>query len=315
MARLLFLLPAVAAGLGSKAIIGYWGSAADLPTLDQVPEALKRGYNVISVAFGDTLSADGSFQIHTNIGDPPSKASVSSSAGISDDSWQYIISFGGQNAAGPYVTDEDAYVAGFMDSYHSAQKKFGFDGVDIDIETGMTTPLLRAFRKIFKQLHSEGQVISMAPQPLNIDPQTVATFMEGAYNAYVPLADTTMMEYVTYIAPQLYNNPMPLGDLDAYVASLQKGLIIDWDGHSLEVNIPSEKLVFGYPAANGAAPAGPSQPWEGSPSTLVEHYRASSALMATGGCMTWSIGWDAASGWRWIDAVKGLWAGADEVVV
>ena len=315
MARLLFLLPVVVAGIGSKAIIGYWGSAADKPTLDQLPEGLKRGYNVICVAFGDTLSADGSFQIHTNLGDPPSKASVSSSAGVSDNSWQYIISFGGQNAAGPYVSDPDAYVAGFMESYHSARTKFGFDGIDIDIETGMTTPLLRAFRKIFKQLHSEGQVISMAPQPLNIDPQTVKVFMEGAYNAYVPLADTTMMEYVTYVAPQLYNNPMPCGDLDTYVASLQKGLTIDWDGLSLEVNIPSEKLVFGFPATSGAAPAGPSQPWEGSPSTLVEHYRSSAALMVTGGCMTWSIGWDATTGWRWIDAVKDLWAAADEAVV
>ena len=34
--------------LGKKAIIGYWGSAADKPELDQLPEALKRGYNVIS---------------------------------------------------------------------------------------------------------------------------------------------------------------------------------------------------------------------------------------------------------------------------
>lgn len=286
-----------------------------MPTVDQLPEALKRGYNVIAVAFGDMLSADGSFQIHTNLGDPPNKASISSSAGVSGDSWQYIISFGGQNAAGPFVSDSDAYVTGFMQSYHAARDKFGFDGIDIDIETGMGTPLLRAYRKIFKQLHGEGQIISMAPQPLNIDPQTVSVFMEGAYNAYVPLVDTTMIEYVTYVAPQLYNNPMPCGDLDEYVASLQKGLAIDWDGQSLVVNIPSEKLVFGFPAANGAAPAGPSQSWEGSPASLVEHYRGSSALMGTGGCMTWSIGWDASTGWSWIDAVKKLWDVADETMV
>lgn len=276
---------------------------------------MKRGYNVICVAFGDMLSADGSFQIHTNLGDPPSKATVSSAAGISDDSWQYIISFGGQNAAGPSVSDPDVYVAGFMQSYHSARDRFGFDGIDIDIETGMGTPLLRAYRKIFKQLHGEGQIISMAPQPLNIDPLTVPTFMEGAYNAYVPLVDTTMIDYVTYVAPQLYNNPMPRGDLDEYVASLQQGLSIDWDGLSLVVNIPSEKLVFGYPAASGAAPAGPSQSWEATPSSLVEHYQGSTALMGTGGCMTWSIGWDATTGWKWIDAVTRLWGTAGETLV
>lgn len=307
--------PSPPSPIGSKAIIGYWGSAADKPTLAQLPEALKRGYNVIAVAFGDMLSSDGSFQIHTNIGDPPTKASISASAGVSEDSWQYILSFGGQNAAGPYVTNEDAYVSGFLKCYQDAHDKFGFEGIDIDIETGMTTPLLRAYRKIFKQLHSQGAVISMAPQPLNIDPEEEGVFMEGAYNAYVPLVDTTMIDYVTYVAPQLYNNGMPLGDLDKYIESMQKGHVIQWDGQSLVLNIPSSKLVFGYPATNGAAPAGPSQSWEGSPSSLVAHYRASSKLMGTGGCMTWSIGWDASAGWSWIEAVKGLWHGSEEMVV
>lgn len=261
------------------------------------------------------LQPDGSFQIHTNLGDPPTKASISKSAGVSDDSWKYILSFGGQNAAGPYVTDPDAYVTGFMKSYHDAKTKFGFEGIDIDIETGMTTPLLKAYRQLFKQLHAEGAVISMAPQPLNIDPEEEPVFMEGAYNAYVPLVDTTMIDYVTYVAPQMYNNGMPLGDLEKYVDSMQKGHTIQWNGQSLVLNIPSSKLVFGYPAAPGAAPAGPSQPWEGSPSSLVSHYRASSKLMATGGCMTWSIGWDASSGWSWIEAVKGLWSEAEAVVV
>ena len=56
------------------AIIGYWGSAADKPKLSQLPEALRRGYTVICLAFGDTIGPDGSFQINTNLGEPPSKA-------------------------------------------------------------------------------------------------------------------------------------------------------------------------------------------------------------------------------------------------
>merc|ERR1712216_12796 len=99
----------------------------------------------------------------------------------------------------------DQYVSGFMTTYHAAKAKFGFDGIDIDIEANMNTPLLRALRRIFKQMHSEGQVISMAPQPLNIDPYDAKIFMEGAYNRYVPLVDTTIIDAVTYIAVQLYN--------------------------------------------------------------------------------------------------------------
>jgi len=282
--------------------------------VSQVPEALQRGYNVICVAFGDTLASDGTFQIHTNLGDPPTKDSISSSAGVSGDSWQYLLSFGGQNAAGPYVSDESAYVSGFMSTYHDVKNKFGFDGIDIDIETGMTTPLLRAYREIFKQLHAEGQAISMAPQPLNIDPGEVKQFMEGSYNAYVPLVDTTMIDTVTYIAPQMYNNGMPLGDIEKYIESMQSGAVVEWDGKSLVLNIPSSKLVFGHPAANGAAPAGPAQSWQLPGSSLASHYRSSQALLATGGVMTWSIGWDASSGWSWIDAVKGIWS-SEQVLV
>ena len=113
---------------------------------------------MISVAFGDTLKPDGTFEIHTNLGDPPTKDNVTSAAGVKASSWQYLLSFGGQNAAGPAVVDEAAYVAGFLKTYESARARYGFDGIDIDIETGMRTPLLRALRTIFKSLHSAGQV-------------------------------------------------------------------------------------------------------------------------------------------------------------
>ena len=93
-----------------------------------------------------------------------------------------------------------------------------------------------------------------------------------------------------------------------YIESLQQGIVVKWDGHDLALRIPSSKLVFGYPAAPGAAPAGPSQPWEASAAALVAYYRASAPLLATGGLMTWSVGWDASNAWRWIDAVKGIWA-------
>lgn len=279
-----------------------------------MPEALKRGYNVICVAFGDTLKKDGSFEIHTNVGDPPTKNSISTAAGVSSDAWKYLLSFGGQNAAGPYVTDVDAYVSGFMKTYHTVKAQFGFDGIDIDIETGMTTPLLKAYRKVFQQLHSENQVISMAPQPLNIDPAEVSTFMEGSYNAYVPLVDTTMIDTVTYIAPQMYNNGMPLGDIEKYIDSMQSKTVVEWDGQSLVLDIPSSKIVFGYPAQPGAAPSGPSQPWEMPGSSIVSKYRDSQKLMATGGLMTWSIDWDASKGWSWISAVKGIWPSEDLLV-
>jgi len=313
---LIFVLLSVIAGpQGKKAIIGYWGSAADKPKAYQLPEALQRGYNVISLAFGDTITAQGSFEIHTNLGFAPNKSEISKAAEVDDSTWEYLLSFGGQNAAGPHLTDVDAFVTGFLQSYENARVKYGFDGIDIDIETGMTTPLLKAFRKIFTSFKEKGYKISMAPQPLNIDPGEVSVFMEGAYNCYVPLIDTTIIDAVTYIATQMYNNPCPLNNMDAYLSSMQEKKTIAWEGQNLVVDIPSEKLTFGYPAANGAAPSGAAKPWGASGAKLREHYLSDSALLATGGVMTWSIGWDAENGWDWITNVMKIWNDDNRKVV
>jgi chitinase len=122
------------------------------------------------------------------------------------------------------------------------------------------------------------------------------------------------MTALTYIAPQMYNNGRPLGDIEKYIDSMQSNAVIQWDGKSLVLNVPSSKLVFGYPAQPGAAPSGPSQSWEMPGSSLASKYRSSQKLMATGGVMTWSIGWDASRGWSWINAVKRIWS-SDELLV
>merc|ERR1712080_692438 len=45
----------------------------------------------------------------------------------------------------------------------------------------------------------------------------------------------------------------------------------------------------------------------GDGATIAAHYKGSPALMGTGGAMTWSIGWDASGGWKWIKGVSTIW--------
>ncbi len=105
---------------------------------------------------------------------------------------------------------------------------------------------------------------------------------------------------VRYVCIQLYCNGMPLGDVEKYLASWQKGHKIDWKEptgeliQSLEINIPSHKVIYGMPS--GAVVDAASQAWERDGETIRAKYTASPALMATGGVMTWSVGWDAAGG-------------------
>jgi hypothetical protein len=190
-----------------KLFIAYWGSDPHTPYKGQkgatMADALKEGYNVIAMSFADQFQADGSFGIDTNmcsgpqappdtgpgIGpwadgvDPntglvgphthqcmPSKANVSKAAGISMDSWRYVLSFGGAAGPGPRMDEagdesqEDTFAEGFVKTYMKYKKDYGFDGIDIDVESSINSPVLRTFRKIYKVLHEKGELISMAPE-------------------------------------------------------------------------------------------------------------------------------------------------------
>merc|ERR1712196_581491 len=103
---------------------------------------------------------------------------------------------------------------------------------------------------------------------------------------------------VTFVAPQMYNNPVPYQTFERFMTALQKRRELRWNGLHLRINIPSHKLAFGFPATQGAGRG--NVPWSANMTQLVKHYRSSPALMSTGGMMTWSIGWDASAGWPWI---------------
>ena len=318
-----------------RAIIGYWGAGPHTPFEGgdgpSVADAIKEGYNVITVSFADTFSVDGNFELHTDM--CPSnadhkvqkhhhicalpKANISKEAGVPEKSWRYILSFGGAAGPGPYmppaenlrrrVIQEDVFTEGFVKTYHKMKKMYGFDGIDIDVESSLTTPLLSSFRKIFKILHTEGEIISMAPESPSLNPEELKIFQEGSLNSYVPLVDSTIINYVTFVAPQLYNDAVPFEDPAKYVKSLQVGHTIEWDGKVIEVRVPPSKIVLGHPATEAAAPATRPLPWQNSTAELVALYRNSPELQATKGVMTWSVGHDWSNGWKWVRAVKKIW--------
>lgn len=337
-----------------KAIIGYWGAGPYTPFEDEegpsVADALKEGYNVITVSFADTFTTDGHFEVHTDMcpsnADRRSKLkaeadfchpenkpanqickhhhicalpkwNISQEAGISSDSWRYILSFGGAAGPGPYmpvaenlrqrVIQEDQFADGFIKTYHQVKEQYGFDGIDIDVESSLTTPLLAAFRKIFKILHSEGEIISMAPESPSLNPQELKIFQEGSLNSYVPLADSTIINHVTFVAPQLYNDAVPFEDPVKYVKSLQNGQTIEWDGKRIEIKVPSSKIVLGHPATEAAAPATRPLPWQNSTERLLSLYVNSPELMDTKGVMTWSVGHDWSNNWKWVRTIKKIW--------
>ena len=327
-----------------KLFIAYWGAGPFTPFEEEkgatMGDALKQGYNVIAMSFADRFQLDGSFGIDTDMCPynkdhslmpkgidaktglalphehqcMPSKANVSDAAGIPMDSWRYVLSFGGAAGPGPRMDEagdesqEDTFVEGFVKTYLDFKKDYGFDGIDIDVESSINSPVLRTFRKIYKVLHEKGELISMAPETPSLNPGEFPVFQAGATNSYAPLVDTSIIDSVSWVAPQMYNDGIPFeGDAVKYIQSLQTSSKLDWDGTELEIIIPASKIVLGFPATQAAAPIHALPEWE-TPEGLLALYRSSPELMATRGVMTWSVGHDHSNGWKWIRAARQIWA-------
>jgi chitinase len=334
-------VPAAAATLPAEqrlpfehAIIGYWGTGAKTPFEGlegpTVADALRHGYNTILVAYADTFSVNGSFELHTDMCPgynahaehahecAPSKEAISKQANMSSSAWRYLLSFGGKDGAGPYMSallnmqeraaQEDAFADGFLKRYAEVKAQYGFDGIDIDVESTLTTPLLSAFRKVFEKLHAQGELVSVAPETPSLNPAEMDSFFEGSFNSYAPLVDSSIIDSVSWVAPRLYNDALPQrSNISKYVASLHAGHSLEWDGRQIDIKIPPSKLILGHPASPEAAPARELDSWQKDPSALVDLYHSSPDLQATKGVMAWSIGHDYASGWKWVTAAKQIW--------
>eukprot|EP01111_Echinosteliopsis_oligospora_P019456 TRINITY_DN943_c0_g1_i1.p1 TRINITY_DN943_c0_g1~~TRINITY_DN943_c0_g1_i1.p1 ORF type:complete len:337 (-),score=82.09 TRINITY_DN943_c0_g1_i1:91-1068(-) len=293
-------------------IVGYWGASpgGHASTLDQLNQAVSRGYTVIIYAFFD-VDANGNLVQDPGSATPPSKNQINNSGSV-----RYLASlFGGQNGQAPTLTmSPDSWANAMYENFQQLHNTIGFDGIDIDLENawgGTPNQVICGLRSFFHLMHSNGFVVSMAPQTTALDPE-VGVYQPGSWNSYVPLIDTTIIQYVDILAVQLYNNAVPYNDIDSYASSLQKGFTITGCpsgctiATSCDVIVPNNITTFGYPAGPGAAPSGcPSLPG-GCPygTALTTLYDGSAELKNTGGVMTWSIEWDEANSWEFISAAS-----------
>jgi len=290
-------------------IIGYWGCnpGGHSSTISQLSSAISRGYNVIIFAFFD-VDASGALIPDPGAVHAPTKGNITSQ------SFTYLISlFGGQNGAAPTLQgDFTTWAKSMYSNFLRLHQQLGIDGIDIDLENawgGTPNTVECGLREFFKLMKSGGFVVSMAPQTTAITPE-VALYAPGSWNSYVPLADTSIAQYVDVVAVQLYNNAVPMNDVTKYCSALTGGFSVTGCPCSAtgRVQIAASKIAFGYPATVGAAPSGcPGLPG-GCPygSALTRLYQSSPSLLKTGGVMTWAVEWDEVGGWAFVSAAKAI---------
>lgn len=304
-----------------KVLQGYWenwdGAANGVhPPLGWIPITDSRitghGYNVINAAFpvirsdGTVLWEDGmdaTVKVAT-----PAEMCQAKASGLTT-----LMSIGG--AAAGIDLSSSAVADRFVATVVPILKKYNFDGIDIDIETGLVgsgninqlsasqANLIRIIDGVLAQMPSNFG-LTMAPETAYV---TGGSVVYGSiWGAYLPIikkyADNGRLWWLNM---QYYNGSMYGCSGDSYSAGTVQGFTAQTDClnaglvvQGTTIKVPYDKQVPGLPAQPGAGGGHMStglvsQAWN----------RYSGALK---GLMTWSLNWDGSKGWTFGDNVKSL---------
>jgi chitinase len=303
-----------------RVLQGYWenwdGAVNGVhPPMGWIPITDSRigahGYNVLNAAFpviqsdGTVLWQDG---MDSTVKVPtPAEMCAAKASGAT-----ILMSIGGA-AAG--IDLGSAQVADrFVETIVPILKKYNFDGIDIDIETGLTgsgdidtlstsqANLERIIDGILAQMPANFG-LTMAPETAYVTGGSVT--YGSIWGAYLPI----VKKYVDngrlwWLNMQYYNGSMYGCSGDSYQAGTVEGFTKQTDclnaGLTVQgttIRVPYDKQVPGLPAQPGAGGGYMS------PSLVSSAWQADSSLK---GLMTWSINWDGSKGWTFGDNVKAI---------
>jgi len=285
----------------STMLSGYWHNWASEPgqgykggrfkdiRLSEVPAE----YDLIIVAFMNAVQSDDRIpDFHPYSG---TEAEFRQQIDVLHQRGQKVlISLGGAGANIVLNTnDEEAFYQRLL----SLMSRYGFDGIDIDLEqeaitAGQNSQVIPAALKRLKDTKraaGQGCLITLAPEfPY------LATGRE--YNAYI----TALEGYYDYISPQYYNQGGDglwvenLGWLaqnndavkEDFLFYLTESLATGTRGF---ITIPHDKLLIGLPANADAGATG----YVTDPASVFNAFkRLSNAGLTIAGLMNWSVNWD-----------------------
>jgi chitinase len=302
-----------------KVLQGYWenwnGSGVH-PGMGWIPITDSRirahGHNVINAAFpvirsdGTVLWEDGmdaGVKVAT-----PAEMCQAKAAGAT-----ILMSIGG--AAAGIDLSSSGVADRFVATIVPILKRYNFDGIDIDIETGLTgsgninqlstsqANLIRIIDGVLGQMPSNFG-LTMAPETAYVTGGSVT--YGSIWGAYLPIikkyADNGRLWWLNM---QYYNGSMYGCSGDSYSAGtvqgftvqtqcLNTGLVIQ----GTTIRVPYDKQVPGLPAQVGAGGGYMS------PSLVAQSWNALNGQLK--GLMTWSINWDGSKNWTFGDNVKSL---------
>lgn len=313
--------PPNSSGLPAHTLTGYWqnftNGAKPLRLTD-----INANYDLIAVAFanadpanegGVTFSVDP--DLSRALGGYSDTQFISDITSLHQQGKKVILSVGGQN--GSISVASDTAATNFATSVHSLMKKYGFDGVDIDLENGLNvTYMTSALQQLSDMVKSDQKGIVGLPQSgrsipnliITLAPQTVD--MQSTQATYFQLA-LKIKDILTIVNMQYYNSGTMNGCDGKVYAEGSVDFLTAQACIQAQGGLNPSQIGLGLPASTSSAGSGYVNP------SVVKS--AVSCLSSGQGCgsfkpstnyaiqdvMIWSINWDASNNYNFAKTVKG----------
>ncbi|HEY4457755.1 MAG TPA: chitinase [Pseudonocardiaceae bacterium] len=300
---------------------GYWenwdGAKNGVhPGLGWIPitdsRIAQHGYNVLNAAF-PVIDSDGTVLwqngMDTNVVVPtPAEMCQAKAAGAT-----VLMSIGGASAG--IDLSSSAVADKVVSTLVPILKQYNFDGIDIDLETGLTdsgnintlsasqSNLIRIIDGVLAQMPSNFG-LTMAPETAYVTGGSIA--YGSIWGSYLPIIKKYLDNgRLWWLNMQYYNGSMYGCSGDSYEAGTVQGFTAQTDclnkGLTVQgttIAIPYDKQVPGLPAQPGAG--------GGYMSTGLVSQAWNNYHNGLKGLMTWSVNWDGSLGWTFGDNVKSL---------
>ncbi|MBC2875250.1 MULTISPECIES: chitinase [Streptomyces] len=280
------------------AVTGYWQNFDNGAKVQRISD-VQAQYDIIAVAFADATATPGAVDFTLDPGlrysEADFKADIAAkrAAGKS-----VVISVGGER--GSVRVNDAASAANFADSVYRLMQKYGFDGVDIDLENGLDPTYMTQALRALSAKAGDKLVITMAPQTLDMQ-STSASYFKTALN---------IKDILTVVNTQYYNSGSMLGCDGKVYAQGSVDFLTALACIQLEGGLAPSQVGLGLPASPRGAGSGYVDPSVVNNAldclakgTGCGSFKPAKTYPGIRGAMTWSTNWDASNGNAWSNAV------------
>lgn len=284
-------------GLPKHLLTGYWHNF-DNPAVELRLRDVPTAYDLVAVAFAEATTTPGALTFGV---DPGLSAAL---GGYTDADFtadvrtlrsrgqRVILSVGGE--AGRVTVNDAASATVFADTAAALIARYGFDGIDIDLENGLNPTYMAQALRALRAKIGPGLTIAMAPQTID---------MQNPAGGYFKLA-LDIRDILTVVNTQFYNSGAMLGcDQNAAYGQGTVNFIVALACIQLEAGLRPDQVGLGLPAGPGAAGGGIVAPSVVNAAldclargTNCGSFRPPRTYPGIRGAMTWSVNWDVSNG-------------------